>query len=542
MDDNVFSVRDFLDVFFRRWIIIVSFFAVTVIVVAGITFLMIPVYRATAVIMVDIESPNVLTTKGNVEIGSQGYYSYNTYREYYKSQINILTSYSLLKQVFDELNLKDSEEYIEEKEPIKKFLKSIKVSPVRDTRLIELQVYNTDSVLAAKIANFLSDLYVKQNLSYISKSEWLNLLKNEYLSLKTRLSEFSKIYKEKHPEIIRLKKEMAEVISNIERSKSSAFGVTDVPEEEKDEYWRALEGLKANNISIIEPATEPVVPVKPKKLINLLMAIFFGLIGGIGLAFFFEYQDATVKDMEDLEKISNWSFLGKVPNIPGPLKELHALNKTNDYISETFKAIRTRLSFSTTEQGNHIKKIIVSSLGPQEGKTTMTCNLAISIAQAKKRILLVDADMRKPRINNVFNAEKKEGLAAYLLGEKNFSELVQKTNIDNLSIIADKRSYPNTSELISTDMMKRFVEEAKNNFDFVIFDSPPIGVLTDAAVLSQLVDGIIIVLEGGKTPRKAVVRNQKFLHNSFVRVIGAIINRAYTTGSEGYYYSYDYSS
>ena len=194
-------IKDYIEVLYRRGGIAILFFMVVVLLVTVGSFLLEPVYRATVTILIDMESPNVLTATGMVALESQNYYSY---KEYYQSQREIITSLSIIRKVFDEFSLGDSEDYASAKEPLKAFTKTISVEPVRDTRLVRLHVDNKDPVMAANIANRISKIYVERNLYYISRAELMNLLKNEYLKLEGRLAEYTKIYKHKHPRMIRL--------------------------------------------------------------------------------------------------------------------------------------------------------------------------------------------------------------------------------------------------------------------------------------------------------------------------------------------------
>jgi capsular exopolysaccharide synthesis family protein len=538
---ETFQFSDYFDILRRRVGIVIAAFVIIVVAVTVITFLMTPIYRATALVLIDIESPQVLTTTGAVEIGSPWSSSYYSYREYFKSQMGIIKSHSIAEQVFKEFNILKLEEFAKVKEPIKKFLKTIDVEAVRDTRLLRLNVENKDPALAKKIANRIADIYIRRNLAYISQSEWLNLLKNEYLRLETRLSEYSKIYKGGHPEMIRLKDEMAEMATNIARAKDVDFTAYMSQEEAaKQSYRHALEGLKANNVSIIDYAKTPIVPVKPKKLLNILMAIIMGFFGGIGLAFFFEYQDVTIKDVEDIERLTSWPFLGKIPRIGGTKKELHVQRKMGDFITEAYRSIRTQLSFLDTKE-YPLKSIVVTSLGAQEGKTTSVCNLGIVIAQNNKKVLLVEADMRKPRLHDVFKKKNSRGLNHFLSGEAGFDELLQETDVERLYFIGGNNTSHSPAELLSSEKMKEFMEIARKKFDYVIFDSPPIGILTDATILSRIADGVILVIESGKTPKRALLRNYKLYKNSKIRFAGVIINKVDVVGQEDYYYSYSYS-
>ncbi|MEA3328189.1 MAG: polysaccharide biosynthesis tyrosine autokinase [Candidatus Omnitrophota bacterium] len=528
-------ISDYLKVLKSRKGVIITFFFVTVFTVTAGSFLMDPVYRATVTLLIDLESPNVLTTSGSVALKYPDYYAY---KEYFQSQKEMVKSRTIAKQIFKEFKLSQSRDYLNARDKAKAFLKTIKVEPVRDTRLLLLNVDNKDPVLAADIANRIAEVYVERNLSYITKTEIINLLKNEYLKLQARLSEYSKVYKDKHPKMIRLKQEMEQMSERIkqemELSSTSTFT-----------SGLVLTGLKANNISIQDPAEVPIIPIKPKKRLNILLSVIVGLFGGIGLAFFFEYLDDTVKDINDVKKIVNWPFLGNIPRIEGIKKmtelkrDLFTQLKPEDPVSEAFRAIRTSIVFSSTEE-HPLKSIVVTSPGPKEGKTTLLCNLAIVVARSQRKVLLVDADMRKPRLHTIFKAGNDVGISNFLSGQADFNQSTQKTEIKNLFLVSSGPNPPDPSELLSSHKMKEFIEDAKRKFDFILFDSPPVTVVTDAVVLSRIVDGAVVILESSKTNKRAIPGIDQLLKNSRVRVIGAIINKISPIRSGYRYYAQYY--
>ena len=533
------NLKDYINVLRRRRGIIILFFVTTVLVVTVGSIIMTPIYRATSIVLIDIESPDVLTATGTVTLESQGYY---TYKEYYQSQKEIITSRSIARRVFEEFNLGEKKEYKKAKDPIKDFLKTIKVDPVRDTRLLELSVENKDPVLAADITNRMGEIYVKRNLYYISRAELMNLLKNEYLKLETKLSEYSKLYKDKHPKMIRLKEEIGDLVKRIEDVKESAFNFDIIETDFTGDDKYALEGLKANNVSIQDPAEVPILPVRPKKRLNVLLAMVVGLFGGVGLAFFFEYLDDTVKDTEDLEKLGDWPFLGGVPKMeigskPEELKEyLLTHNDSKNPVAEAYRAIRTSVFFSSTEE-HPLNSILVTSPGPQEGKSTVLCNLGIAIAQSRKKVLLVDADMRKPKLHEIFGAKNKNGLTEFLCAKAKFSDIIKETSIENVSFVNGGVHPPNPSELLSGHKIKEFIEEAKKKFDYILFDTPPIAVVTDALVLSRAVGGVILVAETNKTSRRVLPRVHHILQDAKAHVIGKVLNKISPTSRNYYYYS-----
>ncbi len=267
----------------RRWTVVLLFFVIVVGTVTIGSFYMTPIYRATTTILIDLESPNVLTSTGSVALQQQ----HQPYKDYFRSQQEIIVSRGLIQKVFDEFDLINTGAYREAKDPLKGFLKTIKVEPIRDTRLLQLSVDNKDGELAARLANRIAEIYVLRNLYYISRDEIMNLLKNEYLKLEARYSEYSTKYKAKHPQMIRLKEEMNELVSRLEAVKNVDFTYELAREpltHEKGQH--ALHGLKANNITIQDPAVSPLETNKPKKRLNVLLAVLIGLFGGVGLALF----------------------------------------------------------------------------------------------------------------------------------------------------------------------------------------------------------------------------------------------------------------
>jgi len=307
------GIRYYVDCIRRRIGVIALFFVTTVLVTATASFMMDPVYRATTTLLIDVESPDVLTATGSVALESQNYY---TYKEYYHSQIEVLTSRVIAREIFDEFDLGESEEYARARDPIGSFLKSVDVEPIPDTRLIKLHVEHSNPAMAAKIANRLSEIYVRRNLFYISRDELLNLLKNEYLKLEARMAENSQIYREKHPVMARLKQEMRNVAGRIDTIKRMSFDAESAAEA-WSEYGYALQSLKSNNVSIEDHAEVPVYPVRPKVRLNLLVASIIGLFGGAVLGLAFELLDDSVKSVNDVKRMVNWPLLGSVPRIAG---------------------------------------------------------------------------------------------------------------------------------------------------------------------------------------------------------------------------------
>lgn len=217
---------------------------------------------------------------------------------------------------------------------------------------------------------------------------------------------------------------------------------------------------------------------------------------------------------------------------------LFTLKNPKSVVSEAFRTLRTNIQFTNIDK--NIKTIVVTSSGPGEGKTTVTCNLAASIAQTDKRVLLVDCDMRKPRVHRVFGITNLDGLTNILMGEKKLSDVEFKgdQDIKSLTVVTSGPIPPNPAELLGSRRMKEFLEDMRDQFDIILLDSPPVNLVTDSAVLSTLADGTIMVVEVGKTDVEAVTSGKELLDKVHANLIGVVLNKIPTRGSSYYNYSY----
>jgi len=521
------NLADYITIIRRRIWVVFTFFVIVVSTVTVATYMQIPIYRATTTVLIDEETPDVLAARDSLALGSPGYVSY---REYYQTQLEIIKSRSIAKDVFSALALGNTPEYADVKDPIKEFLKKLKVEPSRNTRLVYINYEDKDKELVTRIVNMIANIYAARNLVYISKNENVNLIKNEYLKLQAKYQEYTKMYKEKHPKMGQLKEEIAQMEDRMKKEEDNPFKAT---------------GLKANNVRVIDPAEVPKAPDKPKKVQNILISIIAGLIGGVGLAFLVEYLDSTIKTTDDVERYVKLPLLGYIPVIEKSFSALQKDRLANilptSPVSEAYRSIRTAIMFSSSEEKT-TKDVLITSAGPREGKSLTACNLAITMAYSGNSVLLVDADMRKPRVHVVFDQDGDFGLSNFLTGQAGIDEIIKKTDIDNLSVVTCGHIPPNPSELLSTKRMREFVEKAKAKYSTVIFDSPPLAVVTDAVILSSVIDGTVLVINSKKTSRASVNHAKQLLANAKANVFGVILNNLRVERGHYYYYSHYYYS
>jgi polysaccharide biosynthesis transport protein len=284
--------------------------------------------------------------------------------------------------------------------------------------------------------------------------------------------------------------------------------------------------LQMSNVRVLDRAEPPDRPVKPRPVRNLALAVLLGLAGGVGLAFLLETLDTTVSTREQVEERLGVPFLGIIPSIAespeGGKRELAVTAAPQSAAAECLRSIRTNLLFMSPEKP--LRTMLVTSSGPSEGKTTTAAALAATMAGGGNRVLLVDADMRRPRVHKVFGMQSGTGLSALILGEGTLEQAISRTAIPNLDVLPCGPVPPNPAELLHTAAFAKLLAQMAGTYDRVVIDSPPAGVVADAIVISTHVDGTLMVLKAGQTSRDAAVRTARSLHAVKARLFGAVLN------------------
>jgi capsular exopolysaccharide synthesis family protein len=336
-----------------------------------------------------------------------------------------------------------------------------------------------------------------------------------------------------------------------------------------------LGGLRTSNIKIVDRALVPPAPFSPNVRRNLLMALLAGLFGGLGLIFVVEYLDNTVKGPEDVEKLVGLPSLGIIPYLsaegtrkksdvygsyrsygaeqgkPGEdlpaVREIELINHLYPKfsIAEDYRTVRTSILFSHADSTP--KTIAFTSTVPQEGKSATISNLAVSFAQLEGKVLLIDADLRKPRLSKIFNLRNVTGLSSFLAGKSGYEEVIQKTSIDNVWTIPSGPHPPNPAELLNSKAMKELLARAKDEFSIVLLDTPPVLAVIDPVIVCSLVDSTVFVVQAGKTTRRSLQRAVEEVRKSKADIIGVVFNEV-RMGRRGigtpfyHYYQYEYES
>jgi capsular exopolysaccharide synthesis family protein len=314
-----------------------------------------------------------------------------------------------------------------------------------------------------------------------------------------------------------------------------------------------------NNIHVVDYAAIPKGPIGPNRLQGVFLALFLALAFGVGLALFLEYLDDTVKSPRDIESGLRLPSLAIIPiargasqrflpisralrrpigNGSGPELLINSHGPTLQ--EEAYKHLRTSILLSTA--GRPPKSLLVTSSVPAEGKTTTAVNTATVLAQTGANVLLIDADMRRPRLHQVFGLSNNEGLSGILSSESNESEIllkIEQSQESNVYLLSSGAIPPNPAELLGSAQMKRLLDVASKTFTYIVIDSPPIASFTDGVVISSLVDGVILVVHGGKTSRQVVRHTRQMLNEIGAKIIGVVLNMA-EVHSDDYYYHHSY--
>lgn len=370
-------------------------------------------------------------------------------------------------------------------------------------------------------------------------------------ALRSEVQGVAKSLERNHQAAARVEQKLTEEVRGIEAKAREMQGreleykrLEGLADSKKEVYSNLLIRLKeaelqadarANNVRILDEALVPEVPVSPRMVLNLAVAGVLALLGGFGLAFLLEQLDSSVKTQEQLERDYGLTFLGIIPSIrsiKGSSRfegkgsgnpDRYIIDNPNSTAAECVRTIRTNLLFMSPDR--EMRSILVTSAGPREGKTYTCTNIAATMAQAGSRVLLVDSDLRRPRVHKVFDMHNERGLTDLIRDpDRAIGPLTQDPGLPNLTVMTTGPLPPNPSELLQTASFRKALDRLLENYDRVVFDSPPVVAVTDAQLLGRQVDGAVLVVRAGQTNRDMLAKAVRLLTDVNVRIFGALLN------------------
>ncbi len=291
--------------------------------------------------------------------------------------------------------------------------------------------------------------------------------------------------------------------------------------------------LRSSTVSktrVIDKAMLPEFPVKPKRSLIVIVGLILGLIVGIAYAFLREFIDNTVKSKEDIERLTHIPLYGVIPEVRG--------KKFGSVFLEAFRTLRTNLEFMRSDK--RYQSIVVTSTVSGEGKTTVAANLAVILAKGGKKVVVVDLDMRRAKLSEYFELKNDKGISTLLSRKSMLDEVIQHSSKEGVDIIAAGPTPPNPSELIMSDYAKEIMDILRGRYDYIILDTPPVGLVTDAAILMHNADASLLVVKYGYTKKEFVKSLDRMVQDHQVEHVGIVLNGVDINKNYGYGYGYGY--
>jgi len=424
-----------------------------------------------------------------------------------------------------------------------------------EVREIDTQISSLEGSIASEIEKNRKEL---DDFRKRSTGVLLDTLKTDYQQAKEREDKIRSAYNEQY-DLAQGQNTGAVQIKLLEQNIETNKGFLDNLRKQQSGNDVAAQGSD-NNISVADYAIPDNSPVSPRRLSTVMAALILSTLFGMGLALFLEYLDDTITSTDEVESYLQLPALAAIPTMEAIPKrklllvgdngvaqddraksELLIYADSRSSLAEAYRQLRTSVLLSTA--GHAPKSLLVTSSLPSEGKTTTATNTAISLAQTGARVLIIDADMRRPRVHSVFGLHNKAGLSSVLsseLTEKDVLDAIQFDEKTNLSVLTSGPIPPNPAELIGSNQMTKLLKLFNKHFDHVVIDSPPITSFTDGVLIASIVDGVILVVHSGRSSRQVVRKARQLVQDVGAKVFGVVLNYVDLKSQENYYYYQSY--
>lgn len=552
-------LSDYWQIVFRKRNIVFFFLLLMIGLTVCVDLWAPPLYRSSTTILLNTPSSRLINVSRNF-VGIEKEAPEN-YRTYLQSQAALIVSRENLSRIIKELNLDEvlfsnkkpgllskAISFVSERFPanIPVVSKSVgrvledlhkQTGPHQDTPEILMKMIRVDTEsqskvmtltvkafapdLAAKIANKLADVFVRDNLFYVSLSEAIYLAKIEYLQLLSQRAEYALVYKDKHPKLVQIDARISDLSVKIN---SLSFLS---PNSQTPLAGTILMDAQQNNFRVINAAVPVRKPYFPNILLNTFIGIIIGLWGGLLLVFVLHYlEDLVVRPMEVVQN-TGWRFLGFIvwPSRGGVPADRYFMVQTlpHSQVAEAYRSLRTSLLMHSQDQ-NPVQVIHVLGIEENGCADLFAVNLAVSIAQMGRSVLLVDINMRQARLHQIFGFKGDIGLANYLNGEIGLEDIVHETRVPHLYVGCAGTSSLNPSDLLARTQMQDFISKAREKYDYVVLNAAAIILFADVSILAPLTDSMVVVLDDKGVARQVLAAADRKLKETQLKRIAFVIN------------------
>ncbi len=531
------ELKDYINVLVhRRWIVAGTVAAVVALALI-FTFIQAPVYQSKVEILSEVSSASESV------LGSFFTSALFDPDRYIQTQTEIIKTDTMAQAVETALKIKYEENrklreagedvYIPESMPTAQELASmVGVEQVQRTNIFDIVITCGDPLLSRDVAQTYAEEYIAsrqlaaiRQISEARREVWNRIQEVE--------EEIRQVAEE-------AKKYSGNVPAELQNEAARAVNLW-VSLYEKYITLRIAESLEQRGLEIVQPA-KAGVKTSPRPTRNGVLALFLGLILGVGLAFLVDYLDDSLRTREDFERYYETTIIGEIPHLPLedlPRNAILYFARSQHPAMEGYRTLRTNLQFLDLEEDG--KSILFTSAGPEEGKSTVILNLGAALSEMGKKVLLVEADLRKPVLDKYFKVSPAKGISGVLAGTATLEEAVQPTEYPNLYVLLAGIKPPNPAELVASEGMREILERVRRFADFVLVDAPPVLVASDAMALATRVGGVVLVAGYGRADRHSARHMVELLRKVNARVAGLVINNIAPSTRYGYYQYYYYA-